>query len=214
MSRAEYIDFLNTVCSLLVCNSRDASLHYLFMDWRHVSDLLAATSSVYSELKNLCVWVKDRAGMGSLYRSQHELVFVFKQGGGRHRNNVQLGKFGRDRTNVWRYPSAASFSRSGEEGNILALHPTAKCVAMIADAIVDSSARNEIVLDPFLGSGTTIVAAERTGRRCFGIELDALYVDVIVRRWQSFTRAEARHSTSGKSFNEMAAEVMEHEQKR
>src|SRR5467141_3818812 len=112
-------------------------------------------------MKTLCVWVKDRAGMGSFYRSQHELVFVFKHGSDRHRNNVQLGQFGRNRTNVWSYQSAASFSRNSEEGNILAMHPTAKSVAMVADAIMDCTARGEIVLDPFVGSGTMAIAAER-----------------------------------------------------
>ena len=125
--------------------------------------------SVYGELKNLCVWVKDNGGMGSLYRSQHELVFVFKHGRDGHRNNVQLGRFGRNRSNVWHYPGANSFARCGEEGNLLALHPTVKPVAMVADAILDCSARGDIVLDAFLGSGTTVIAAERTGRRCYGL---------------------------------------------
>jgi DNA modification methylase len=203
MNQAQFIAFLNTVCSFLVGTSREGSLHYIFMDWRHIGELLAATRDLYGELKNLCVWVKDRGGMGSFYRSQHELVFVFKQGGERHRNNVQLGQFGRNRTNVWSYPSAASFSRNGDEGNLLALHPTVKPVAMIADAIMDCTARNEVVLDPFLGSGTTVIAAERTGRRCFGIEIDPLYVDVIVRRWQNFTRDDVTHAATGLTFNQM-----------
>ena len=138
------------------------------MDWRHLGELLAAGRDAYGELKNLCVWVKDNAGMGSLYRSQHELVFVFKHGRKGHRNNVQLGQFGRNRSNVWRYPGANSFARGGEEGNLLALHPTVKPAAMVADAILDCSARGEVVLDGFLGSGTTVIAAERTGRRCYG----------------------------------------------
>src|SRR5207248_9821831 len=134
--------------------------------------LLAAGREAYSELKNLCVWVKDNGGMGSLYRSQHELVFVFKHGRSGHRNNVQLGQFGRNRSNIWRYPGANSFAGGGEEGNLLALHPTVKPVAMVVDAILDASARGDIVLDAFLGSGTTLIAAERTGRRCYGLELD------------------------------------------
>src|SRR5438874_2711268 len=138
---------------------------------------LAAGREAYSELKNLCVWVKDNGGMGSLYRSQHELVFVFKHGRSGHRNNVQLGQFGRNRSNIWRYPGANSFARGGEEGNLLALHPTVKPVAMVADAILDASARGDIVLDAFLGSGTTLIAAEGTGRRCYGLELDPGYVD-------------------------------------
>jgi DNA modification methylase len=172
-------------------------------------EMMLAGRNAYSELKNLCVWAKDNAGMGSLYRSQHELIFVFKSGPDAHRNNVELGRFGRNRTNVWRYPGANTFARSSGEGNLLALHPTVKPVAMIADAIMDCSARNDIILDAFLGSGSTLIAAERTGRRCFGIELDPIFVDVIVRRWQAFTGDIARHAEGGRSFNEIEAEVNE-----
>src|SRR2546426_11206201 len=177
------------------------------MDWRHMKELLAAGRAAYSELKNVCVWVKDNAGMGSLYRSQHELVFVFKHGKSSHRNNVQLGQFGRSRTNVWHYPGANSFSRSSSEGDLLALHPTVKPVAMVADAIMDCSARGDLVVDPFLGSGTTLVAAERTGRICRGLELDPGYVDTVVRRWQAFTGDCAYHVTEGRSFNELEKEA-------
>ena len=152
-----------------------------------MAEVLNAGRQAYTELKNLCVWSKDNAGMGSFYRSQHELVFVFKSGAEHHRNNIQLGQFGRNRSNVWRYPGANSFSRSGDEGNLLALHPTVKPVALVADAIMDVSARGDVVLDNFLGSGTTVMAAERTGRRCYGLEIDPLYVDTIVRRWQEYT---------------------------
>ena len=152
------------------------------------------------------MWVKDNGGMGSLYRSQHELVFVFKHGRKPHRNNVMLGMHGRNRSNVWSYPCASSFSRSGDEGNLLGLHPTVKPAAMVADAIMDATARRDIVLDGFLGSGTTLIAAERTGRRCFGLELDPLYVDTIVRRWQEFTKNDARHAVSGRSFADIEAE--------
>ena len=155
--------------------SVDGSLHFVCMDWRHLEEMLAAGRNAYSELKNLCIWVKHGCGMGSLYRSQHELVFVFKHGRNGHRNNVQLGQYGRNRSNVWHYPGANSFARSGEEGNLLALHPTVKPVAMVADAILDCSARGDIVLDAFLGSGTTVIAAERTARRCYGMELDPGY---------------------------------------
>lgn len=207
MSAAEFTAFLNIACSMLARSSVDGSLHFICMDWRHLEELLNATRGVYSELKNLCVWVKDNAGMGSLYRSQHELVFVFKNGSAAHRNNVQLGQFGRNRTNVWTYPGAPSFSRSGEEGNLLEKHPTVKSVAMVADAVVDVSARGDIVLDAFIGSGTTIIAAERTGRRCCGIEIDPLYVDVAIRRWQMFTRDRAQHAVSGRLFDELEEEV-------
>lgn len=208
MTQAQFTEFLAKALSLFARNSVDGSLHFLCMDWRHLSEMLSAGSSAYSELMNLCVWIKNNAGMGSLYRSQHELIFVYKNGGARHRNNVQLGRFGRNRTNVWRYPSAHSFSRSGEEGNLLALHPTVKPVAMIADVLMDCTSRGEIVLDGFLGSGSTVIAAERTGRRCFGLELDPLYVDTIVRRWQAFTRDSARHA-SGKLFDAIEREVRE-----
>ncbi len=159
------------------------------------------------ELKNICVWVKHNAGMGSFYRSQFELVFVFKHGRGSHRNNVQLGQYGRHRSNVWSYPGVNSFGRTTEEGNLLALHPTVKPVALVADAILDCSARGDIVLDPFLGSGTTVMAAERVGRRCYAIELDPLYVDTTIRRWQAFTGALARHAETGRAFNELASET-------
>ena len=150
------------------------------------------------------MWVKDNGGMGSLYRSQHELILVFKNGTGVHRNNIQLGQFGRNRTNVWHYPGVNSFARNSEEGNLLALHPTVKPVALIADALLDCSARGDVVLDPFLGSGTTVIAAERTGRVCYGMELDALYVDTAIRRWQAFSGLSARLAASGKSFAQVA----------
>jgi DNA modification methylase len=177
------------------------------MDWRHLDELLTAGRAIYGELKNLCVWVKDNGGMGSLYRSRHELVFVFKHGRGGHRNNVQLGQFGRNRSNVWHYPGANSFARHSEEGNLLALHPTVKPVAMVADAILDCSARGEIVLDAFLGSGTTVIAAERTGRRCHGLELDPIHVDRTVRRWQKLTGGRARHAASDRDFDDLAREA-------
>ena len=207
MDRPEFTAFLDQACRNLAAFSVDGSLHYLFMDWRHIEDLLAVGRGVYGELKNLCVWVKDNAGMGSLYRSRHELVAVFKNGRQDHRNNVQLGRFGRNRSNVWHYPGANSFSRCGEEGNLLALHPTVKPVAMVADAILDCSARGEIVLDAFLGSGTTLIAAERTGRRCYGLELDPAYVDTTIRRWEALTGGSARHAAAGRSFDDLAREM-------
>jgi DNA modification methylase len=207
MSEAEFRIFLTTTCSLHARHSAEGALHFICMDWRHMAELLAAGREVYTELKNLCVWSKDNAGMGSLYRSQHELVFVFKHGRRSHRNNIQLGQYGRNRSNVWNYPGVNSFSRSGEEGRLLALHPTVKPVALVADAIMDCTSRRDIVLDGFLGSGTTVIAAERTGRRCYGLEIDPLYVDTIIRRWQAFTRDDARHVSSGRSFNEIQAEV-------
>jgi DNA modification methylase len=207
MDKAAFTAFLGRACRNLATFSAGGSLHYVCMDWRHLDELLTAGGEAYGELKNVCVWIKDNPGMGSLYRSQHEFVFVFKQRGGSHRNNVQLGQFGRNRSNVWSYPGANSFARCGEEGNLLALHPTVKPVAMVADAILDCSARGEIVLDAFLGSGTTVIAAERTGRRCYGLELDPGYVDVALRRWQALTGGNARHAASGRSFDDLADEA-------
>jgi DNA modification methylase len=207
MNRTEFTAFLTQACRNLAAYSVDGSLHYVCMDWRHLDEMLAAGREAYHELKNLCVWVKDNAGMGSLYRSQHELVLVFKHGRNEHRNNVQLGQFGRNRSNVWNYPGANSFARNGEEGNLSALHPTVKPVAMVADAILDCTARGDIVLDAFLGSGTTMIAAERTGRRCYGVELDPAYVDTIIRRWQALTGGSARHAASGRDFDDLAREA-------
>jgi DNA modification methylase len=207
LSAAEFTVFLTKVFTALARHSVAGSLHFQCIDWRHMGEMLAAGAAAYTELKNVCVWTKDRAGMGSLYRSQHELVFVFKSGRASHRNNVLLGQHGRNRTNLWSYPNAASFSKSGDEGNLLAHHPTVKPVALVADAIMDCTARGDIVLDAFLGSGTTVVAAERTGRRCHGLEIDPLYVDMIVRRWQAFTRQRAVRASDGKHFDEIEEEV-------
>jgi DNA modification methylase len=203
MDAAAFAGFLTRACSLLAAHSRDGALHYLCIDWRHAFELLSAGKQVYSELKNLCVWTKDNAGMGSLYRSQHELVLVFKNGRGRHRNNVHLGKHGRHRTNVWEYPCARSFSRSSEEGNLLALHPTVKPVRLVADALLDCTNRGDIVLDGFLGSGTTVIAAERVGRACYALEIEPLYVDTAIRRWQADTGNRAVHAETGQTFDEI-----------
>jgi len=210
MDEREFAEFLWQSFEQLAANSVDGSLHFVCMDWRHLLEVLAAGRRVYAELKNLCVWVKDNPGMGSLYRSQHELIFVFKHGHGHHRNNIQLGQYGRNRGNVWHYPGVNSFSRNGEEGNLLKLHPTVKPVEMIADAIMDCSARGDIVLDGFLGVGSSVIAAARAGRRCYGIEIDAIYTDTIIRRWQSFTGETARHAISGRSFGELELRALEH----
>ena len=207
MDKPAFTAFLGQACRNLADFSADGSLHFICMDWRHIDELLKAGREAYGELKNLCVWVKDNGGMGSLYRSRHELVFVFKNGRNGHRNNVQLGQFGRNRSNVWHYPGANSFARSTAEGNLLVLHPTVKPVAMVADAILDCSARDDIVLDAFLGSGTTVIAAERTGRRGYGLELDPGYVDTTVRRWQKLTGGSAHHAVSGRSFDDLTREV-------
>jgi DNA modification methylase len=207
MDVARFTAFLTGACALLARYSANGSLHFVLMDWRHLAELLAAGREVYTSLLNMCVWVKNNGGMGSFYRSQHELVLVFKHGRAPHRNNIQLGRFGRNRTNVWNYPCANSFARTSDEGNLRLLHPTVKPVALVADAIMDGSARGDIVLDGFLGSGTTVIAAERTGRRCYGLELDPVYLDTIVRRWQAFTRERAHHALTGRSFDEVEAEA-------
>lgn len=207
MSYAEFQAFLLSTFMLLASNSTDGSLHYVCMDWRHSGEILAAARAVYSEHKNTCVWVKSNAGMGSLYRSHHEFVFVFKNGNSAHRNNVQLGRFGRHRTNVWNYPGANSLGRGTEDGNLLALHPTVKPIKLVADAILDCSARGDLILDPFMGSGSTLMAAERVGRRCNGLEIDPLYVDTIIRRWQAQTGDDAVHVTTGRRFTDIAMET-------
>lgn len=203
MSEDEFIAFLVAFIKLCITWSKDGSLHYIFMDWRHIWELISAGRSHYSELKNLCCWNKSNGGMGSLYRSKHELVAVFKAGSKPHINNVELGKYGRYRTNVWDYDGANSFGKGQED---LKLHPTVKPVAMIMDAIKDCTRRGHIVLDPFAGSGSTLIACEKSGRIARCIELDSLYCDVIVRRWQALTGKDAVHVASGKTFNTIANE--------
>jgi DNA modification methylase len=200
MNEAEFTSFLTIACTQLARNSVKGAIHFICTDWRHVGELVAAGRASLFELLNVCVWCKQNAGMGSLYRSQHELVFVFKSGRGRHRNNIQLGRYGRNRTNVWSYPGANSFGRASDEGNLLELHPTVKPVRLVADAILDCSARGDVVLDPFLGSGTTLMAAERVGRICYGMEIDPLYVDTAVRRWQAYSGQRAVHALKGMPF--------------
>lgn len=177
------------------------------IDWRSLLLLLEVTTAHFGPLINLAVWVKDRAGQGSFLRSQHELILIHKAKGGRFRNNVQLGRFGRNRSNVWQYPSAVTAGKGSDEGNILADHPTPKPVRMVADALLDTTRRGDTVLDPFLGSGTTLIAAEKAGRVCFGFELDPIYVDLIVRRFQAWSGIKAAHAITGELFDERAATV-------
>lgn len=205
MNSAEFQSFLATSFNHMKTYSRNGSLHYVFMDWRHMLELQGAGQATYTELKNLCVWVKNNGGMGSHYRSRHELVFLFKHGTVPHINNVELGRFGRNRTNVWEYAGVNSFGHDRDEA--LAMHPTVKPVAMIQDAILDSSNRGDIILDPFLGSGTTLIAAQQSGRRGFGMELDPLYVDTIIRRWETLTGEQAVHAVTDDLFDDRAASV-------
>jgi DNA modification methylase len=201
MSEAEFIAFLRTVLSLLARHSLDGALHYICMDWRHLYELLTAGRRVYRELKNLCAWVKSNGGMGSLYRSQHELVAVFKNGSAPHINNVELGRYGRNRTNVWIYPGMNSFG--AERAEALSAHPTVKPVQLVQDAILDCSRRGGLVLDAFVGSGTTLIAAERAGRRCFGLELEPHYVDLTLQRFRRFTGIEPSHVKTGLALGEL-----------
>jgi DNA modification methylase len=201
MSRAEFEGFLHSVLQVTQPHTQPAAVHFMCMDWRHIAEAMAAIEKSEREMINLCVWAKANGGMGSLYRSAHELVLVFRARGEKHINNVQLGRFGRNRTNVWNYPGMNSFARRGR-ARALDLHPTVKPIAMVADAILDVTHRGDIVLDPFCGSGTTILAAERTDRRGYGIELDPLYVDLTISRWERMTKALVRHA-SGPTFEEM-----------
>lgn len=204
MDEAAFTAFLEQTFSNLAAYSTEGALQFICMDWRHMTEIMAAGLQAYTELINLCVWAKTNGGMGSLYRSQHELVFVFKAGSGRHINNVELGKYGRNRTNVWTYPGISSFGK--DRDTELSLHPTVKPVAMVADAILDCSHRGGIILDAFAGSGTTLVAAEKTGRQGYGIELDPHYCDVILKRLQTVTGCEPVHVETGKTLTEITEE--------
>ncbi len=189
MSQSEFSQFLKGVFSLLTEYSISGSLHYAFMDWRHIGEILAAGTAVYTSLKNVCVWNKLSGGMGSLYRSQHELVFVFKNGDAPHTNNIELGVHGRYRTNVWDYPGI--FIKNKVNKANIHLPPTVKPVGLLADILLDASPRKGLVLDPFGGSGSTLLAAERTGRRARIIEIDPHYCDVIIYRWEQQTGKKA-----------------------
>ena len=183
--------------------SKDGSLHFVFIDWRHMREILAAGHATYDDLVNLCVWAKTNGGMGSLYRSQHELLFIFKRGSAPHINNVALGKHGRYRTNVWTYAGCNTFGEGRDEA--LAMHPTVKPLPMIADAILDVTAQGDIVLDGFLGSGTTVLAAEKTGRVCYGVELDPRYVDLVLRRWTDVTGETPVLEKTGQTLDQVTA---------
>ena len=197
MSVAAFTGFLQQTLGNAAALTRNGAIAFVCMDWRHMGELLKAGQAVFSELKNLCVWNKTNGGMGSFYRSKHELVFVFKVGNAGHTNTFGLGDGGRYRTNVWDYPGVNSGRRDD-----LAMHPTVKPVALVAEAIKDCSKRGEIVLDPFAGSGTTLMAAQKTGRLARLIECDPLYCDTIIRRFEEVTGQAAVHGASGKSFAE------------
>jgi len=205
MTPHEYRQFLQDTLGHLAGYTRDGSIHFICIDWRHVRDVIDVGAGIYRELKNLCAWVKDNAGMGSLYRSQHELILVFKHGDAPHVNNVELGRYGRYRTNVWRYPGASALRNGGVEE--LAMHPTVKPVVLVKDAILDCSKRNDIVLDCFGGSGTTLIAAEKAGRRGYLLEIDPLYVDVTIERFEKLTGDHAINEATGLRYRDTKAEA-------
>lgn len=194
LSREQFRDMMHRSFTLQAAWARPGALHYQFIDWRSVADMIHVGEGVHDALINLAVWVKPNGGMGSLLRSRHELCCIFRGKGGRHRNNVELGKHGRYRTNVWEYPAPSGF---GSERDNLALHPTCKNMSMVADAIMDSTKQGDLVLDPFLGSGTTILAAASCGRIGYGIEIDPHYVDVALKRLHDKTGIEPRLASQG-----------------
>lgn len=203
MSSKEFSGFLARALSLAATAACNGAIFHVFMDWHHLGEMQAAISDAGLEVKNLCVWAKPSAGMGSFYRSQHELIFVLKYGTAKHINNFGLGARGRNRSNIWRYPAVRGARRGVNDPD--GGHPTVKPVALIMDAIRDCSKRHDIVLDPFGGSGTTLIAAERVGRRGRLIELDGRYVDLIIRRWQAIVKRAATRVSDGRPFDQIAA---------
>ncbi|MBP0438384.1 site-specific DNA-methyltransferase [Tianweitania sediminis] len=204
MSTPEFRFFLKEALTAATASSRNGALHYICMDWRHVEDVLAVGGEVYGCLINIVVWQKSNGGQGSFYRSAHEMIPVFRVGGEQHLNTIELGRHGRNRSNVWQYAGVNTFGK--ERMAELASHPTVKPVAMVVDAIRDCTKRGDLVLDTFAGSGTTIVACERSGRVCRAVEYSPGYVDVAIRRWQTFTGKDAVHVETGLTFDELAAE--------
>jgi len=202
MSEDQFVDFLSATLGNMGRKMRDGAIAFVCMDWRHMGELLIAGRSAFTELKNLVVWNKTNGGMGTFYRSKHELIFVFKQGSAEHTNSFGLGDTGRYRTNVWDYAGISSISASRSDE--LAMHPTVKPVALIADAIRDCSRRGEIILDAFGGSGSTLIAAEKTGRSARLIEYDPIYCDTIVRRWEQLTGKHAALALDGAAFEDVA----------
>ncbi|MXN66507.1 DNA methylase N-4 [Stappia sp. GBMRC 2046] len=204
MSREDFTEFLTTTLKNTASMASDGAIAFVCMDWRHMRELLDAGEAAFSELKNLCVWNKTNGGMGTFYRSKHELVFVFKVGDGPHVNSFGLGDTGRYRTNVWDYAGISSVGAKRMEE--LAMHPTVKPVALVADAIRDCSLRGDIVLDVFGGSGTTLIAAESCGRQARIVEYDPAYCDTILARWQAYTGKQALLEATGTVFEEVAEE--------
>ena len=206
MSTSEFTEFLRSSLEQTAAYSRDGSIHFMCMDWRHIGEMLTAGTATFAELKNLIVWTKTNAGMGTFYRSQHELIFAFKKGSAAHTNTFGLGAGGRYRTNVWNYPGANAFTRTRDAE--LEMHPSVKPAALVADAIKDVTKRKEIVLDSFAGSGTTAIAAEKTSRFARLLEFDERFCDVICRRFQSYTNRPAILASTGVKFDDISAEQL------
>jgi DNA modification methylase len=201
MRPAQFRRFLCETLGHGIRVSTEAAIHFVCMDWRHVGDLIDVGRELYDTMLNLVVWNKTNAGQGSFYRSQHELIGVFRTGGHPHRNNIELGRFGRNRSNVWTYAGANTFSN--DRMAALAVHPTVKPTALVADALLDCTARGDVVLDQFAGSGTTILAAEKVGRIAYCLEYEPRYVDVAIMRWQKLTKLEATLEGDGRTFEEI-----------
>jgi DNA modification methylase len=207
MSPREYVEFLENSLGNAARASVDGAVHYVCHDWRHVGEVGEAAGEVYGAMLNLCVWAKTNAGQGSFYRSAHELIGVYRVGVSGHQNNIELGKHGRNRSNVWQYPGVNSFGAGRLEA--LTMHPTVKPVALVADAMRDCTTKGDVVLDPFTGSGTTIVAAEKVGRKAFGLEIEPKYVDVAINRWEAYTKGEAVLDGDGRTYAEIRAARVE-----
>lgn len=203
MSILEFSEFNKTTLGNAVQVSLDGAVHYIFTDWRHVRELLEVTDELYGDMLNLCIWNKTNAGQGSFYRSQHELIIVCRAGTAPHQNNVELGRFGRNRSNVWTYAGVNSFGAGRLDA--LRQHPTVKPATMISEALRDCTAKGDSVLDIFAGSGTIFLAAEKVGRRGFGLEIEPRYVDLAIKRWEAFTKADAVFAENGRTFSEISA---------
>jgi DNA modification methylase len=205
MSETEFTAFLREALAPAAARCREGAIAYVCMDWRHMRELLAAGDAVFHEMKNLCVWNKTNGGMGSFYRSKHELVFVWKVRAGRHVNSFGLGDTGRYRTNVWDYAGVNTFSASRDAD--LAMHPTVKPVVLIGDAIRDCSKRGDIILDMFGGSGSTLIAADQAGRKARLVEYDPAYCDTVLRRFQALTGKVPVNINTGQKFEDPPQEV-------
>lgn len=202
LSEAEFKEFLTTSIATLADFCRDGALLYMFMDWRHIYEIVSGIRAADLTMINMAVWAKTSPALGAFYRSQHELCFIAKKGEAKHKNNIDLGRWGRTRSNIWSYAGVNSFGAGRDEQ--LQMHSTCKNVSMLVDAIRDVSDRGEIVLDGFLGSGSTLIAAERTGRICRGVELDPLYVDTILHRWERVTKGTAILHGTGETITQVA----------